>query len=165
MKTLLLTRHAKTHPAADGERDFDRTLTDRGRSDARLMASELIKRNLVPDFVISSPARRALETSRLICDVLGIREYAIAEFLYGYYSLSQLTAHLQSEHQDAGSVMIIAHNPLLAKMADDFTGYFYQHLSTSGVIVVDFEYDAWSEVTKHSGTLRDYIYPKQFRSS
>ncbi len=165
MKTLFITRHAKTHPALEGGSDSDRSLTERGQSDARLMASELSKRNWVPDIVISSPARRAIETSRLMCDGLRIRDFEVAGFLYGYYSLSQLTTHLHSTCQHAGSVMIIAHNPLLAKMADDFTGYFYQHLSTTGVVLVDFDIDGWNEATRHGGALRDYLYPKLFKST
>ncbi|MCA6467532.1 MAG: histidine phosphatase family protein, partial [Chitinophagaceae bacterium] len=42
MKRLLVIRHAKTHPALAGQKDFDRKLNDRGLADAPRMAQRLL---------------------------------------------------------------------------------------------------------------------------
>ena len=46
MKTLIVVRHAKSSWANIGERDFDRTLNERGKEDAPLMAEKLLKKNI-----------------------------------------------------------------------------------------------------------------------
>ena len=63
MKKILILRHAKAEPAADGKRDFQRPLTDKGREDARAVARNLAKLDLVPDLVLASAAPRAAQTA------------------------------------------------------------------------------------------------------
>ena len=66
MRRLLLLRHAKTERAAPGERDRDRKLTTRGRSDAPIIGAYLVRHHFVPDLALVSPARRAAETWKLV---------------------------------------------------------------------------------------------------
>ena len=56
MRRLLLLRHAKTERAAPGERDRDRKLTTRGRSDAPIIGAYLVRHHFVPDLALVSPA-------------------------------------------------------------------------------------------------------------
>ena len=63
MKRLLVIRHAKTHPAQVGQKDFDRTLNERGQQDAPKMARRLIDRGIEIDGFYSSPAARAFATA------------------------------------------------------------------------------------------------------
>jgi len=57
---LLIVRHAD---AAPGSPDELRTLTPRGREQARSLGDELRGRGLLPDAVLSSPLLRARETA------------------------------------------------------------------------------------------------------
>src|SRR5687768_14403802 len=64
MKTLLLMRHAKS--SHDGEMpDHERPLNERGRRDAPRMAERLMEAGVVPDRILCSTARRAVETAEL----------------------------------------------------------------------------------------------------
>ncbi|NTW10984.1 MAG: hypothetical protein HGA26_06465 [Chlorobiaceae bacterium] len=65
MKTLYIVRHAKAGWENGVTKDFDRTLSDRGLRTAPVMANLLKERKVVPDLVISSPAKRALTTAKL----------------------------------------------------------------------------------------------------
>jgi phosphohistidine phosphatase len=67
MKRLILVRHAKAE-AGGYDHDFSRTLSDKGMADAPVVARELVKRNMKPDYMISSPATRALTTARLYAE-------------------------------------------------------------------------------------------------
>ena len=58
MKTLIVVRHAKSSWANIGEKDFDRTLNDRGKEDAPMMAQKLFKTNIKVDAFVSSSAKR-----------------------------------------------------------------------------------------------------------
>src|SRR5579871_1436165 len=62
MRRLILFRHAKAEPRANGGDDFDRPLAERGREDAALVGEALAGAGLVPDMALVSPARRAAET-------------------------------------------------------------------------------------------------------
>ena len=59
MKTLFLIRHAKSSWDHAALPDKDRPLNDRGKRDAPKMGKRLAKRDVKPDLILSSPARRA----------------------------------------------------------------------------------------------------------
>jgi phosphohistidine phosphatase SixA len=50
--------------------DKDRPLSDRGRRDVPKMGKRLAKRDVKPDLILSSPARRALTTAEIIAKKL-----------------------------------------------------------------------------------------------
>ena len=70
MKTLFLIRHAKSSWDDTALPDKDRPLDDRGRRDAPKMGKRLAKRDVKPDLILSSPARRALTTAEVIAKKL-----------------------------------------------------------------------------------------------
>ena len=63
MKHLLLVRHAKSSWDDFSIKDFDRPLNERGKKDAPMMAKRLLKRDIMIDAFISSPAKRARKTA------------------------------------------------------------------------------------------------------
>ena len=68
MGTLRLTllRHGKAEPADAYPEDYERPLAHRGCIEAQEMAARLVKRNLVPDLILVSPAERAWATAEII---------------------------------------------------------------------------------------------------
>src|SRR5512132_3138635 len=60
MRTLFLIRHAKSSWDDTALPDKDRPLNDRGKRDAPKMGKRLAKRDVKPDLILSSPAKRAL---------------------------------------------------------------------------------------------------------
>src|ERR1700761_7401164 len=71
MRRLLLLRHSKTERPEPGQRDRDRVLMPRGRTDAPLIGSYMARHRLIPDLVLVSPAKRTLETWELLEAALG----------------------------------------------------------------------------------------------
>src|SRR2546426_8804457 len=55
--------HAKSSWDDTALPDRDRPLNDRGKRDAPKMGKRLAKRDVKPDLILSSPARRALRTA------------------------------------------------------------------------------------------------------
>ena len=66
MKTLFLVRHAKSSWDDTTLPDKDRPLNERGERDAPKMGKRLAKRDVKTDLILSSPARRALTTAKII---------------------------------------------------------------------------------------------------
>ena len=69
-RTLLLVRHAKSSWDDVALPDKERPLADRGKRDAPMMGKRLAKRQVKPDLILTSPARRALSTAEIIAKEL-----------------------------------------------------------------------------------------------
>ena len=71
-RTLILLRHGKSDWSTDAD-DFDRPLKKRGRNASSKAGKWLHEKMLVPDFVITSRAKRAVQTAELACKSMGIK--------------------------------------------------------------------------------------------
>ena len=126
MKTLLLTRHAKTVSGGAGMSDFDRNLADRGPKDIVLVARELISLKYVPDLIISSPALRAMQTAELFSRAFAYPESQIKylNYLYSYFDVNQVIEDIVDMAPEAKLVQVIGHNPSIPEIGADLTGSF-----------------------------------------
>lgn len=61
-RELWLLRHAKAK-RGEGLEDFDRALKKRGKKAAQQVGEWLQQQQLIPDLIISSPAKRAIDTA------------------------------------------------------------------------------------------------------
>lgn len=116
-KTLIIMRHGKSDWDANTSRDFDRPLARRGCEDVPRMAARLKELHLLPDVLISSPARRAADTAVLVAENC---ELDSANIIYddAVYEASR-TDLLEVISRYAGSaetVMLIGHNPGLDEL-------------------------------------------------
>lgn len=66
LRELLILRHAKSDHSDPSLADFDRPLSERGREDALKMGAWILHQQLTPDYVLSSPARRTMQTLRRV---------------------------------------------------------------------------------------------------
>lgn len=110
--TLMLMRHAKSDRSDPSQDDFDRPLNPRGRKTAPRMGKWLKKRKLMPEVVISSPARRARETTVLVTGPLRFPEGKIIwdERVYNG-SVPGLLAVVNSHASGAQVSLLVGHNP------------------------------------------------------
>jgi len=165
MKTILLTRHAKTIQGEGSMTDFDRYLTKRGHKDPILVAAELLELGIIPDKIISSSAKRAMQTAEIFADRFDIPRASIcqADFIYGYFTTQKLIEYLQSSAAKFPIVQIIGHNPKMEELAANLTGSVYRRIPTSGTVVLEFEVNKWEHISEGSGTLLHYITAKNLR--
>ena len=116
-RQLLIMRHAKSAWDTDAPSDYDRPLAKRGRRDAPRMGSWLRERGLLPDAVISSPAKRAKQTAVRVCRELGVAKDAIVWDSRIYSAdVADLLAVLDDCPNTAQSVLLVGHNPGLEEM-------------------------------------------------
>mgnify|MGYP000859519748 CR=1 FL=1 len=118
---LFVLRHGKSDWST-GQPDFDRPLAERGRTGAQRVGAWMKDEGLVPDQVISSPARRARETAESVCRSLGLKERGICfdERIYGG-SIAEMLASLADHAGDARQVLLVGHNPGLEELVDFLT--------------------------------------------
>src|SRR5688572_32706614 len=112
MKTLYVVRHAKSCWADPGQEDFERPLNDRGKRDAPRMGKRLKEKDVNPDIMLSSPAKRALSTCKRIADVLNYEKEKIKTEPDLYHAnddtILSIVQRLKDKHNIA---MIFGHNP------------------------------------------------------
>lgn len=77
MKTILLLRHAKSSRDRSRAKDFDRPLAKRGKKDAPRIGLFIREIKMLPDYILSSPAKRAQQTAALFTKAAGIDSSAI----------------------------------------------------------------------------------------
>ena len=171
MRRLFLIRHAKAQPSV-GRDDYERTLTDRGRADARRVAAALAARNMLPEALVHSGAARAKETAEIFAGEWP-RRVKLEEEL-GLYDATQSllfarTRELSNAHKRIG---LVGHNPGLGELAVALTGSGAQaELSrlagkypTGAVAVLDFSIHRWEDVERASGMLALYLTPAELEA-
>jgi len=163
----MLLRHAKTERAQPGERDRDRNLTKRGRSDAPIIGAYMARHGLVPDLALVSPATRAEETWALVADSFARTPKTVSEERI-YNADPQRLLDLLAETEAARSLVLVGHNPGLHDLAVQLIASgdvearerIAEGLPTSGLVVIDMAFDEWSRLHPHSGRLERFISPR-----
>lgn len=120
MKRLCLLRHSKAK--RDEGPDLERPLMKRGRKDASLIGTWLLRKSYIPGVVLCSPSRRTRETyDELRRHLDGIAEPHLLKSLY-LAPPSALMARIRSVPDSVETVLVIGHNPGLQKLAIRLAG-------------------------------------------
>jgi phosphohistidine phosphatase len=167
MRRLLLLRHAKTERAKPGERDRDRELTPRGRTDASMIGAYMARHGFVPDLALVSPATRAEETWTLIAAAFAEQPRVIKERLLYNAGADRLDGIIRTAG-DARALLVVGHNPGLHDLAvaliasGDTTARerVNDKLPTSGLVVIDLPFDDWSRLNAKAGRLERFVSPR-----
>ncbi|QKG23959.1 SixA phosphatase family protein [Actinomadura verrucosospora] len=158
MPTLIVLRHAKA-VTAFGTPDADRALNDRGRRDAAAAGEWLRAEGLVPARVLCSPAVRTRET----LDLLALGEAADAGTAFEpkiYDNDPDLLLSLVAEApDDAGTVLLVGHNPSVHHLVHDLTGQAPDRFPTCALAVIGLP-GAWADARPGAGTLVTFRAPK-----
>ena len=74
MKKLFIIRHAKSDWQDITLDDYDRPLNEKGEKNAPFMGKLLKEKNIRPDIIIASPAKRTMQTAELIAKEIGFED-------------------------------------------------------------------------------------------
>jgi phosphohistidine phosphatase len=159
MKTLFLLRHAKSSWKEGDIADFDRSLNERGRRAAPFMGRLLKERGFSPRMIISSPAKRARKTAKLVKEA---GDYD-AEIVFDdriYEASPNTLLYVAGEVDDSlDPVMIVGHNPGMEGAVRLLTGRT-EPMPTAAVAVIDLSIDSWKQIASGCGTLREILRPR-----
>ena len=146
MKTLLLIRHAKSAWDDPSLSDFDRTLTDHGKADARRMAKRLEEKSLKIDSFVSSSAKRARKTARIFMKELH-RDTKDLKLLPSLYEASQKDFYDAVERLDDKykTVALFSHNPGITDFANALKCTPVYDMPTCSVYAVTVKTKHWKD--------------------
>ena len=163
MKTLLILRHAKSSWKDMSLTDHDRPLKKRGKRDAPRMGRLLREEGLVPDLILSSTAKRALETAVLVADASGYEgDIDVRREFYPGYPDAYIDA-LRETADEYQIMMVVGHNPGLEELLELLTeaGEF---LPTAALAQVALPVQSWYELNyETSGEMVNFWRPREFQ--
>jgi phosphohistidine phosphatase len=116
-RQLIIMRHAKAGELPGGP-DFERALRPRGRRNAQSAGAWLAGRDLVPDLVLCSKARRARQTWQYVSEELGGEpEVIMDERLYDA-NVGDLLGIFATTQASVTTLMYVGHNPAAAEVTE-----------------------------------------------
>jgi len=162
LKKLYLIRHAKSSWSNPSLADFDRGLNKRGKKDAPFMGERLARYGVRPDRILSSPAKRAKKTARIVAEAVGYPKEMIA-FNKEIYSTSasSILRLLRSEPDGNSVLFLVGHNPVITELAELLTNRRILNIPTCGIAAVVLPVSHWREISPGSGELEFFDYPKK----
>lgn len=159
MKSLIVLRHGKAENPG-GVADFDRSLAGRGTRDAVRVGEVLVEKDLMPDLIVTSTAKRAATTAQLVaegCNYSG--EIVPVSDLY-LPTHSAILATVRGIPEQHSRVVIVGHNPGFGMFAMKF-GDEVDQFPTSAWAHIGFDVEFWGEVTETTNSEGlDFWYPK-----
>lgn len=160
MKQLLIVRHAKSSWADASQDDFDRTLNERGKRDAPVMAQRLQQKQITIDAFITSAANRAQNTAKIFAAVINANApFIVTKTLY--LAPSETFYQLIKGIDNAfNTVAIFAHNPGITDFVNTLTIYKTDNVPTCGMFAVSSKANTWSQFAESEKNFLFYDYPK-----
>jgi phosphohistidine phosphatase len=164
MKRLTLVRHAKSSWADPEEEDADRPLSPRGRRDAPRMGKRLRRLRLIPDEIVTSPARRARKTAALLAEALELPRGRVHEREGIYEADAERLLEVIRSFEDAWDhVLLVGHNPGLTELWNRLTGLHLPPLTTTGTTSLDLAIVHWKDVVPGAARLLFFDCPANYR--
>jgi phosphohistidine phosphatase len=164
MKTIILVRHAKSSWKDLSLADFDRPLNKRGKKNAPFMGKKLKKRRIMPDLILSSPAKRARKTARAVAKAIAYPKKKILFDDNMYHASATYLFNMVRDLDDRHvSVMLFGHNPDFNDLASIWLKKNpVDNIVTTGVCCIKFNVDRWQDVRQGTGEFVFYDYPKRY---
>ncbi len=144
-KKLMLLRHAKSSWKDKHLKDFDRPLKKKGEETAELIGEIIAHGEILPDIVLSSPAKRASQTTEIFikhANYNGFTQYVDAFYMGEPNDYIQALRELPDT---INSAMLVGHNPGLEALLQMLEGKV-NALSTGALAIVELELTHWADL-------------------
>jgi phosphohistidine phosphatase len=161
MKMILLIRHAKSSWDNFSIHDAERSLNERGKKDAPQMAKRLLKKKIMIDAFLSSPAKRALTTAQFFAkeydhppkDIIVIPELYMA-------SDAAFVAAISGAPSAASTIAVFSHNSGITEFANTVTEFRIDNMPTCSVFAFTADINDWKEFGQSVRHFSFFDYPK-----
>ncbi|MEA4812358.1 MAG: histidine phosphatase family protein [Anaerolineaceae bacterium] len=160
-KTLFLMRHGKSSWKEKGIPDEKRPLKKRGVESATMIGRTLKANEIVPELILSSPAKRAKNTAEIVAKESHYpnKPELVESFYMG--EPSDYIARLQQIPAEVDKVMLIGHNPGLEALLQLIDGHV-DAMPTGSLAVVKLDVSSWEAVSMETtGNMIAFWDPEQ----
>jgi phosphohistidine phosphatase len=161
MKTVFIMRHAKSSWKDTHLADHQRPLNKRGKKAAPEMGKRLNERGVRPDAIVSSDARRAMETAASMAAMLGLSSNDIQEDPDLYDAPpNRILSVIHRFMDNWKQVIVVGHNPGLTELANRFYPYPIANIPTAGIVELGFKIASWLEIDRENLEFSSFDFPK-----
>jgi len=162
MKTILLVRHAKSSWENFSVNDEERPLNARGKRDAPDMARRLLKKNILIDVFLSSPALRAKTTAEFFAEEYEMQKdkIIIVPELY-MANNAAFTDTIKNAPADADIIALFSHNSGITEFANTLSSTKVDHMPTCAVFAVTCDIRSWADFKPGNNRFFFFEYPKK----
>ena len=166
MKTLYIARHAKSSWDDFSLKDHDRPVLPKGKHKTKIVAEKLKSLNEIPEIILSSTAKRAVQTAEIYAGIFNVPSEKILKSSNLYLAdPDNIFNELYALDNKINSVMVVGHNPGLTDMVNIFANEAVFNLPTSAVAKVIFDTDKWEEINGSGFKLEFVLTPKHLKNS
>lgn len=165
MKTLLLIRHAKSAWDDPSLSDVERTLTARGKSDAKLIAKRLLEKSIDIDSFVSSTAKRAKKTAKIFMEEFekNKKKLQLVPSLYEA-SVQDFYEAVESFNDKDKTVAVFSHNPGITEFVNSLNCAPVYDMPTCSVFAVNIKTKHWKDFREAKKEFLFFDYPKNEES-
>ena len=161
MKTLLLIRHAKSGWDDPSLSDFDRTLTEHGKSDAKMMSKRVKEKSIEIDSFISSPAKRAKKTAKIFLKEFKKEEEELLLISLLYEgSVKDFYDTIENLKDKEKVVAVFAHNPGITEFVNSLECSLVYNMPTCAVFALKIKTKHWKGFREADREFLFFDYPK-----
>lgn len=162
MKQLFLLRHAKSSWDNPNLSDFDRPLNDRGQKAAPKMGKAIVEKQVIPDIILCSPAKRTLETARLVIESSKLKTDITFEKRIYDASTRTLLEILKAQDSEISTILLIGHNPGMSDLLTKLTGES-EHFPTAALAKIQLKIQTWKGIKDGAGKLSWILRPRELK--
>ena len=162
MKTLVIVRHGAFDHSDPKIADVDRPLNHHGRHQVGRMSARLSTLQIKPDLLVSSSARRTVETAEVYAKRFEIPSDAIRieEDIFEA-ERSEILRVVQAVPDSAQVVVLVGHHPGVTELLHHLTDGGVEKMSLASCAILEFSVERWRAVSFKKGKLVEYIEPKE----
>jgi phosphohistidine phosphatase len=126
------------------------------------MGERLSTRRVRPSLIITSTAKRALDTARTVARVLGYpREFVQIDPSLYLADPAAILDVVGKQEERFTDILVVGHNPGFTELVNKLLPDLELHnLPTAGVIAMESTAARWADVAARNTTLLFYDYPK-----
>ncbi|MEL6868648.1 MAG: histidine phosphatase family protein [Pseudomonadota bacterium] len=159
--SLTLLRHAKSDWSRESLSDHDRPLNERGERDAPQMGKRLKALGVRPSLLVTSTAKRAVQTCKLVANNLGFPlEFIHRERDLYLASPQQIMRTLAQQDPSFHHVLLVGHNPGISELAQRLSDGLVVDMPTAAMLTVEGETPDWASFEQIARRVVGYDYPK-----
>ncbi|MGB0429070.1 MAG: SixA phosphatase family protein [Bacteroidia bacterium] len=160
MKRVVFIRHAKSSWKQPELKDLERPLAKRGVADTKKVGKWLKNNGVLPDLVITSPAKRAIDTANSICARCGYqKEIVVNENLY-FKGPSAIFRQINQLSDTYHHVFIVFHNPDINQITIDQLQATESNIPTLGLVFTESIAGSWKNWNLKNSEIVAIVKPK-----